>query len=1213
VASQADSRTDLAHLTPRELQVLELISHGLTNGEVARRLDVTVHAVKFHLSSIYRKLGVTNRTEAAFAFFQDSSAPAAPAPLWPSAGRARPNHAPHRPPQQTSAISALDLPTDYPPGPRTGVDLAREATAFPQGLYARLQQVASSLGVHPASVLLAGFGTLLHRYTGQGDFIIGVAYRSEPAAGLPDVSRQLWLAFSSNECFADTVERVETRLAEDQADAADVVPQVLFSLVEGHTEPGAAPGWDPTGFDLALIVQVDAGEIGVAVEFDRGLFEVATIRRMLGHLVTLLEAGVADPECSIDKLPILTTQERHQLLVEWNATGLLNPSRRADELIAAQAAAIPAKVALESAGERLTYGELEARANQLARYLQSLGVGPDVLVGICTERSLEMVVGLLGIMKAGGAYVPIDPGFPAERQRFMLQDAEVRVLLTQEELLTGLPPHEAEVVCLDRDAERIAAASTNAPRCAATPDHLAYVIYTSGSTGRPKGVQIPHRALVNFLTSMGERPGMRAEDVLVAVTTLSFDIAGLELYLPLVSGARVVVAARETAANPRQLAELIERSAATVVQATPTTWRMLVDAGWAGQPGLKVLCGGEALPRMLAEQLLERDVELWNMYGPTESTIWSTVRPITTLDEPLTIGRPIANTTLYILDDRLQAVPVGIPGELHIGGQGLARGYLKRPELTSERFIAHPFDQTPGARLYKTGDLARYRSNGEVEFLGRLDHQVKVRGFRIELGEIETALARHPGVQAAVVTTREDSPGDVRLIGYVIPSGESISANELRHSLEETLPSYMVPSAIVTLDAFPLTPNGKIDRKALPAPVFERAPEDAYIAPRTPLEQRLTGIWEKVLGIHQIGVRDDFFDLGATSIVAAELFARVERELGSRLPLAPVFQAPTIEALAQLLEKGPGVERWTSLVPIQPKGPKPPIFCVHGGAGTILHLQPLSRRLGSDQPFYGLQARGLYGGASPLQTVEEMAVHYLAELRSVQPHGPYYLAGYCFGAIVAFDMAHRLLRDGEDVAVLVTFNGPSSTWIRKYGGIGGQPSRAAARALQPPRPLPRRVVGVLTNPTKIRGWVRYWAFLARTRLVEPPLARIRIALNRPLPERVRESYFLAIAAQAERQYEAEPYPGPLIVFYGDGVYDDPDLGWEGLAESVKTFAVPGTHAGNRDAMAEPYVGFISDHLQAILAAAQNGNAGPGLPLGAVQSKERAAAAVAEPE
>jgi amino acid adenylation domain-containing protein len=623
----------------------------------------------------------------------------------------------------------------------------------------------------------------------------------------------------------------------------------------------------------------------------------------------IAQAGEREDELGADPAtvaaPPLDEQERARLLVELNDTAVPYPRACLHELIAQQAAATPDAIAVEYRDEHLTYAELEASANQLAHHLVDLGVDHDVLVAICTRRSTAMIVGLLGILKAGGAYVPIDPAYPAERQAYMLANSQAPVIVTQEELRGSLPVGDARVVCLDSDWPEIARHSDAPPELACDPEQLAYVIYTSGSTGNPKGVQIPHRALVNFLTTMRERPGLTPQDVLVAVTTLSFDIAGLELYLPLTTGARVVIAPSETAEDARALAQLLDRTQATVMQATPTTWRMLVDSGSVGRPGMKALCGGEALPVALADRLVDAGLELWNMYGPTETTIWSTCARVTTQGETLTIGRPIGNTTLYILDEAMQRVPVGDAGELWIGGDGLARGYRGQPEMTAERFVAHPFEDTPEARIYRTGDLARYREDGAVEFLGRIDHQVKVRGFRIELGEIETVLARHPGIVEAVVVAR-GSGAEAELAAYVTAREESVPAHELRRYLGETLPAYMVPSTVTTLEAFPLTPNGKVDRKALPEPVRERSSGHELIAPRTDMERRLASTWERELGIHPIGVTDNFFDLGVNSIVAATLFAAIERDLGSGLPLGAIFRAPTIETLAKLIEDGEG-------------------------------------------------------------------------------------------------------------------------------------------------------------------------------------------------------------------------------------------------------------------------------------------------------------------
>jgi amino acid adenylation domain-containing protein/non-ribosomal peptide synthase protein (TIGR01720 family) len=567
-------------------------------------------------------------------------------------------------------------------------------------------------------------------------------------------------------------------------------------------------------------------------------------------------------------------------------------------------------------GERMTYADLDARAGRLARHLRRLGVGPEVLVGLAVERSFDMMVGLLGILKAGGAYVPIDPEYPRERVAYMLEESRLSILLTQERLLPKLPATAARVLALDRDWTEIetSAAENDAPlESHARPENLAYVIYTSGSTGKPKGVQIPHRAVVNFLASMGRRlgPPMSSSDTLLAVTTLSFDIAGLELYLPLVSGARVLLVPRDVAQAGEQLVEVLARSGTTVMQATPATWRLLLGAGWKGDDRLKVLCGGEALPRDLADPLAAAVGSLWNVYGPTEATIWSMLQEIPPGGR-ISLGRPLDNTQVYLLSPRLTPVPVGVPGELHIGGLGLARGYRSRPDLTAERFIPDPYSPEPGARIYKTGDLARHLPDGTVEFLGRIDHQVKVRGFRIELGEIETVLGQHPGLAEAVVLAREDTPGTKRLVAYLTARGpEPPKTAELRDFLKTRLPEYMVPALFVTLPALPLTPNGKVDRRALPAPDKDRASDRPYVAPSNPVEEELAALWAEALGVKRVGMNDDFFDLGGDSLLVIRVVSKANKK-GLGITTKQLFQHRTIAELAKvagtthiLAEQGP--------------------------------------------------------------------------------------------------------------------------------------------------------------------------------------------------------------------------------------------------------------------------------------------------------------------
>jgi len=585
-------------------------------------------------------------------------------------------------------------------------------------------------------------------------------------------------------------------------------------------------------------------------------------------------------------------------VAERGSTRMEYPRDRAlHSLVEEQAARTPGAVAVEFEGRTLTYAELDRRASALADRLRAAGVGPEVRVGIFVERSPEMLVALLGTLKAGGAYLPLDPAYPAERIGYILQDAAAPVLLTQEGLSAALPELEARVLLVG-DEEH--AGGERAPGAQVDPESAAYVIYTSGSTGRPKGVVVPHRAVVNFLHTMRREPGLSAEDVLLAVTTLSFDIAGLELFLPLTVGARVVIASRETASDARLLAEALTQCGATVLQATPATWRLLLAGGWAGNPRLRALCGGEALDGELARRVAPLVKELWNLYGPTETTIWSTVHAVDGRGGTPPIGRPVGNTRTYLLDSALDVVPLGTEGELYIAGDGVARGYLHRPELTAERFLPEP-GGAPGDRMYRTGDVARQRPDGTLEYLGRVDFQVKVRGFRIELGEIEAALAALPAVAQAVVTARRDAPGDHRLVAYLTATGELPEPAGLRAALQETLPEYMVPAAFVRLDAFPLTPNGKVDRKALPAPDAVRTLRAReYVAPRTSLESVLAWTWAEVLGTERVGMHDDFFELGGHSLSATQVLARLE-VLKVKLPPRALFDAPTVERLARLI------------------------------------------------------------------------------------------------------------------------------------------------------------------------------------------------------------------------------------------------------------------------------------------------------------------------
>ena len=784
--------------------------------------------------------------------------------------------------------------------------------------------------------LLAAFNALLFRYTGQEDMVVGT-----PIAGRNRVEIENLIGFfvntlplrtnvSSNQTFRQLVKQVKEitlgayahqdlpfeKMIEELQPERDVahspIFQVMFDMQNAPSDALTLHGLTVTRFplkkqtskfDLTLYVTETNTGLGLWLEYKTDLFEADTILRMLGHFQTLLEGIVANPDARIADLTLLTEAEAGQLL-EWNQTATDYPRNVCvHELFARQVKRTPDDTAVIFENQQLTYKQLNEKANQLAHYLQKRGVGPETLVGICLERSIEMVVGCLGTLKAGAAYVPLEPSYPQERLSFMIEEAGMQVILTQQRFLEKRSMNAVQSIRLDADWDEIARESNENPTTNTTPGNLAYVIYTSGSTGKPKGVQVSHSALVNLLSSIREQPGISATDVLLSVTTLSFDIAELELYLPLIVGARLVIAPREDAMDGVALVQLINRFGATIMQATPATWKLLIEAGWKGNAGLRIFCGGEALSRQLADQLLERSAELWNMYGPTETTIYSTITKISRAGE-INIGKPIANTRSYVLDENLRALPVGVRGELYIGGEGLARGYLKRPDLTAERFLPDPFD-AEGARIYRTGDVARYLADGNIEYLGRTDHQVKLRGFRIELGEIERVLNQHAQVREAIVVVREDEPGDLRLVAYVLPEKEAVNSNELREYLQKKLPEYMLPAAVVELKELPLTPNGKADRRALPAPQLSRSDlETSFQAPSTPTEEMLASIWSEILKVESIGVHDNFFHLGGHSLLAVKVISRLRAAFDVELPLRSFFDSPTIAGFAHLIDKG---------------------------------------------------------------------------------------------------------------------------------------------------------------------------------------------------------------------------------------------------------------------------------------------------------------------
>ena len=1099
-------------------------------------------------------------------------------------------------------LPVLALPTDRPRPARQTFRGSYVVATIPPATLTALKQLSARHGATVFMSLLACFKLLLARYTGQEDLAVGcpIANRTRmvtedligtlvnilvmrtSAAGDPTFRTFLArVRATALEAYAHQDVPFE-RLVEELGGARDAshspLVQVLFNAPNAPMTRFAFEDldvdvfdFDPGSVQFDLSMTVDTEVFGrVFLAYSTDLFEAATAHRLLAHYLRLLDEVVADAEQPLSGYELLGDAEKALLVEGWNRTAQAYPAeQRVDDLVASQARRTPDAVAVSLGDRHLTYAALDARANQLARFLRGRGAGPGTLTGICLDRSPELLVALLAVMKAGGAYVPLDPALPRVRLENMARDAGLALVLTGAQWDTALSDLAGQVVCVDEAAGEIAACSPEPVERIGSSADLAYVIYTSGSTGRPKGVEIPHRALTNFLCAMRTSPGCTARDTLLAVTTLSFDIAGLELYLPLIVGGRVELASQEEAIDGRLLVERLRQVRPTIMQATPSTWRMLIDAGWAGSDTLTLLCGGEALSPALARELHRRAAAVWNMYGPTETTIWSTLERVEPGASRISIGRPIANTSVYILDPARHPVPVGVPGELCIGGDGVARGYRAQPELTAERFIPNPFAAAPGERLYRTGDLARYWPDGRIEHLGRLDFQVKIRGFRVEVGEVETVLRRHPSLAEVVVAARDDRAGAKQLVAYVVARPDQAPVpSEVRAFAQAHLPAYMVPSHVVTLEALPLTANSKVDVKALPEPTGERggAAEPPRL-PSGPLEMQLTALWQHVLGQDTVAVHDDFFDLGGHSLKAVQLLSHVERVYGRRLPLAALFEAPTVARMAALLAESVWEPPWDFLVAIQPTGSAVPLFLVPGIGGIPLMFGRLARLLGPDQPVYGLQARGLDGKDKPFTSVVEAATHYVHEVRSLRPAGPYVIGGTCTGGVFAYEMAQQLRAQGESVALIVMESWHPSSY--RMGPL--LPS-----GLAPVRFLWSKLVqyGATLGNLPLHQSPRY--LRAKTLQMEMLLDKgidAALADSSYLVERVMEATLHAVA-----HYEAEPYPGGLLNVIAAArplppAVVDTRRRWEALARGgSRTIDLPAEDSGRL---------FVSPHVEAL--------------------------------
>jgi amino acid adenylation domain-containing protein len=961
------------------------------------------------------------------------------------------------------APEVLDLPADRPRPAALSNRGARLRLRLDPTLTTAVRRLSKRTETTLFTIFVTALNVLLYRYSGREDILIGVPVADRDQKELQDLIgfllqvQVLRTPVSPEMSFRELLSRVQK-----QALALYEHRAAPFEQVVSRTRPKRSLSYSPlfqtmfiwrdreqmlpfigleglqmesllsesktSKFDLTAFATDCGDEFWLDLEYSTDMFDDCRIARMLEHFRGLLECVAEDPDVRVAEAQFINRNERQQILDRHLPATDYPVELGIHQLFEIQAQQRPSAIAVTSAGRQLTYGDLDQQSDRLAVHLQSLGVGPGDLVAVCVERSVEMAVALLGVLKAGGAYLPLDPSFPPERLEFILEDARPRALIAQTSLPDKRFVFRGPRVFMDRFPEAV---KQSVPSHHQEEAGLAYVLYTSGSTGKPKGVEVCHRAVVNFLCSMRANPGLDERDTLLSVTTFSFDIFGLELWLPLTTGAQTVICSEETAKDAEGLAKAIRKSGATVMQATPATWRLLLEGGWPGVPSLKILCGGEAWSEDLAAKLLPKCGSLWNMYGPTETTIWSAVSQVKAGAE-VVIGPPISNTQFHVVDSNLQLQPLGVPGELLIGGDGLARGYLNRADLTNEKFINNPFN--PRSRVYRTGDLVQSLPDGTYRFLGRLDNQIKIHGFRIELGEIESVLMTHPQVRAAAVVHREGEDAD--LVAYVVASHISeVTDVELRQFTQKKLPHYMIPARFEFLSCLPLTANGKVNRNALPAPTAQgRSTCPLRIEPRDSLERDLVVLWERILRVQPVQSTDNFFDLGGHSFAATRLMSEIETLTGRKLPLATLFRTPTVEALANILREAEQTP-WSSLVSIYDRGSTQPLFLVHGAEGNVMLYRKLADCLQPDVPVYGLQSRGLTGEATHQESIAEMATHYIKEMLEVQPEGPYFIGGYCMGGIIAFEIAQQLQLKGKTVGLVLlleTYN--ISTAPRKTRG-----------------------------------------------------------------------------------------------------------------------------------------------------------------------------------
>ena len=1112
--------------------------------------------------------------------------------------------------QYQKSIPELNLPTDFSrPALRT-YKSKRLDFSIDSAVLVELKKTGLKAGSSFVTTLMAAFEIFLYQQTGQENLVLGLPSAGQSIAGKthlighcvnllpirgtvsPQVSFAEYLKQRKSNLF-DVFDHQPLsfgHLLQKLAVARDpsrvpLVP-VVFNIDLGMTDDVSFMGLEyellsnPRAYEVfEIFLNASGSEEHLVLEwsYNEALFTPETIKKMMRDFTGVLGQLIAEPNRIIADLIEVDTSSYDEL----NATTSTYSAEPLHKLIAEQVLKTPTKTAIKFNDIAISYTDLQERANRLSHYFIEKGMQPGDFVGVCTPRSPELLTVLLAIMQCGGVYIPMDPTYPEERLRFMLEDSEARFFITYGEFSKAMPDSALKLEV--EDFVQLDSYSEKPPLTNIDQSDLAYVIYTSGSTGKPKGVPVTHKNLVNFLSSMAKEPGIDETDRLLAVTTISFDIAGLELFLPLINGATLVLAEEVTAKDGRVLLEVLQKENISILQATPTTWQMLLEVGWEKPLPIKALCGGEALPDQLAGQLLERCKEVWNMYGPTETTIWSTIKQIRAEDPVVTIGKPIANTQIYLLgtENQLVVVPDEI-GEICIAGDGVAQGYWKREQLASEKFIENTFAPEKSEKLYRTGDLGKLLPNGEILCLGRMDQQVKIRGHRIEPGEVEQALTSLDGVKAAVVLADSDSLVAHIVIASTIDSFDA-QVKCWKDALMKSLPGHLIPKKINVIDAIPTTPNGKVDRKALLQPELtpsKTAEESrpALTPARTIREKLVATAFKECLGLKEVDIFSDFFELGGHSLIAVRVMTYLERETNKRLPLSSLFEHSTIEKLAKLLDENDKAISWGPLVPIKPNGSKAPLYIIHGAGLNLLKFHDLIKNLDDEQPVYGLQGIGLSSLDKPLQTVEQMASYYIETILKSNPDGPLALAGYSLGGIVAYEMARQLLDMGKELIMV----GMLDTYIEPFYFTSSPLGQRIAKANFYKNWAIFDYKMMLRNGDYFRTRVKGKIKRVKGKFVKTQTKKAKNSIqNNHLDPELKE-----VVNKALTSYRFAPIECKIDLFRASEqtfyMHEPEKLGWNEIAISgVDVHHIPGNHSS---IFSPPHVNETARVIQAVLDA-----------------------------